>query len=514
MNENEINPAEVDSESTSSNEGLTEVSRNISEDIKSKSQSNPDQGNSDDSLESEESSTRWKEGDEISLVRVRFPGNSRSFPFLQGKRTFAYGQKVVAMSDRGMDVGYINSFPYTVKFKKDMLPIRSISKAADQTDIEAMQGNIDEQKKAEMKAVQIIEKLGLDMQITHVEIIQFGKKMVFYFTAPSRVDFRELVKQLVGELKMRIELRQISVRDRAAALGSIGSCGLATCCSTFLKNYGNVTIKMAKNQNLALIPSKINGVCGQIKCCIKYEDHVYTDKRKTLPREGMFLKAKNGDIGKVTKLHILIEQFDMITEKGQIRRYAKSQFSQGKNLGKDYKFPESFRHVVNETSQVIGLEEMESEMASHFNANLSDDEKAMANIKALKNESHIVKKDDTSSSNSTSDTSIDPSEDNQKREVNSKEASQNEGSSETHSQPRKKKSSKRSGNRPNKSNQQGRSKSQRNDRSSSDSAQGKNQSSDSQNKKARNNRKRRRKKSGTSKEGQKNQNSSSQGDQS
>jgi hypothetical protein len=308
---------------------------------------------------------------------------------------------------------------------------------------------------------------------------------------------------------MRIELRQISVRDRAAALGSIGSCGLATCCSTFLKNYGNVTIKMAKNQNLALIPSKINGVCGQIKCCIKYEDHVYTDKRKTLPREGMFLKAKNGDIGKVTKLHILIEQFDMITEKGQIRRYAKSQFSLGKNLGKDYKFPESFRHVVNETSQVIGLEEMESEMASHFNANLSDDEKAMANIKALKNESHIVKKDDTSSSNSTSDTSIDLSEDNQKREVNSEE-----GSSETHSQPRKKKSSKRSGNRPNKSNQQGRSKSQRNDRSSSDSAQGKNQSSDSQNKKARNNRKRRRKKSGTSKEGQKNQNSSSQGDQS
>ncbi len=345
----------------------------------------------------DERGTRWKEGDDITFVRVRFPGNSRSFAFLQGKRTYAYGQKVVAMSDRGMDVGYINSFPYTVKFKKDMLPIRSISKGAELEDIEAMRGNIDEQKRAERKAVTIIEKLGLDMQITHVEIIQFGKKMVFYFTAPSRVDFRELVKQLVGELKMRIELRQISVRDRAAALGSIGSCGLATCCSTFLKNYGNVTIKMAKNQNLALIPSKINGVCGQIKCCIKYEDNVYTDKRKTLPKEGVFLKAKNGDIGKVTKLHILVEQFDMITEKGQIRRYARNQFSNGKPLGKDYKFPESFKHVVNETSTVIGLSEVEAEMSGQFLGGMSDDEKAMANIKAIKNDDHIIKREDSNS---------------------------------------------------------------------------------------------------------------------
>lgn len=360
---------------------------------------NADQSN--DTLESEGSDTKWKEGDDITFVRVRFPGNSKSFPFLKGKRTFSYGQKVVAMSDRGMDVGYINSFPYTVKFKKDMLPVRSISKVADQSDIEAMQGNIDEQKRAESKASEIIDKLGLDMQITHVEIIQFGKKMVFYFTAPSRVDFRELVKQLVSHLKMRIELRQISVRDRAAALGSIGSCGLATCCSTFLKNYGNVTIKMAKNQNLALIPSKINGVCGQIKCCIKYEDNVYADKRKKLPREGSFLKVVNGDIGKVTKLHILVEQFDMITEKGQIRRYAKTQFTNGKNLGKDYNFPQSFKHVVNETSDVIGLSDVENEMADNFQKGLSDHEKAMANIQALSNDENIVKSDDKTPSENT-----------------------------------------------------------------------------------------------------------------
>lgn len=331
----------------------------------------------------ERDKTRWQEDEEIDLVRVRFPGNSKSFPFLVGKRHFSYGQKVVAMSDRGMDVGYINSFPYTVKFKKTMLPIRSISKVATNEDILAMQGDIDRQREAEMIAVDLIEKLGLDMQITHVEIIQFGKKMVFYFTAPARVDFRDLVKKLVGDLKMRIELRQISVRDRAAALGSIGACGLATCCSTFLKNYGNVSIKMAKNQNLALIPSKINGVCGQIKCCIKYEDDVYTDKRKFLPKEGAFIHAKNGDKGKVTKLHILIEQFDMITEKGQIRRYAKAQFHEGKKLGKEYKFPDSFSHVVNETSNVIGLEEVQKDMAEDFNRGLSEEEIAIKNVENL-----------------------------------------------------------------------------------------------------------------------------------
>ncbi len=369
----------------------------------------------------ESDKTRWQEGDEIDLVRVRFPGNSKSFPFLVGKRHFSYGQKVVAMSDRGMDVGYINSFPYTVKFKKTMLPIRSISKVATNDDILAMQGDIDKQRAAEVIAADLIDNLGLDMQITHVEIIQFGKKMVFYFTAPARVDFRDLVKRLVGELKMRIELRQISVRDRAAALGSIGACGLATCCSTFLKNYGNVSIKMAKNQNLALIPSKINGVCGQIKCCIKYEDDVYSDKRKLLPREGNFIHAANGDKGKVTKLHILVEQFDMITEKGQIRRYAKSQFHEGKVLGREYKFPTSFSHVVNETSNVIGLEEVQAEMAEDFNKGLSEEEVSLRNVEKLSIPTEeAVTTAPTNEDNSSEETSSETSESENKESVEKK----------------------------------------------------------------------------------------------
>ena len=328
---------------------------------------NSDETEEDQKLQEEKENSRFKEGEKLIMIRVRFPGNARSFPFLIGKRKFAYGQKVVAMSDRGMTVGYINSFPYEVIFNKSMLPVRSIAKVASAEDIQAQVEFRDSEKKAEVICIHLIDRYQLDMVLTHVEFTQFGKKAVFYFNAPARVDFRDLVKDLVYDLKMRIELRQISVRDRAAALGSVGACGLQTCCSSFLKNYGNVSIKMAKNQNLALIPTKLNGVCGQIKCCIRYEDDVYTDKRKNLPREGTFIRAINGDKGKVQKLNILIEQFEMLTDTGVRRRYSSNQYKgRESDLGNDYKFPEFFDNIINETQAVIGISLEEQMKADKF----------------------------------------------------------------------------------------------------------------------------------------------------
>jgi cell fate regulator YaaT (PSP1 superfamily) len=328
-----------------------------------------DQNNNDQNTNNnqENDKAKFTDGEIIKLVRVRFPGNAKSFPFLIGKRSFMYGQKVMAMSDRGMTVGYINSLPYEVPFEKNMLPLKSISKVATQEDVEEQRSYYLKEKEAEKLCINLIEKHKLSMNLTHVEFIQFGKKAVFYFNAPARVDFRNLVKDLVADLKMRIELRQISVRDRAAAIGAVGVCGLQTCCSSFLKNYGNVSIKMAKNQNLALIPSKINGICGQIKCCIKYEDDVYSQKRSLLPKEGTFQKTRNGDIGRVQKLHLLVEQFDMMTDKGQIRRYALNQFQKENGRPpKSWEFPKELRHIVNETSTVIGLTDEEQKKAEEF----------------------------------------------------------------------------------------------------------------------------------------------------
>ncbi len=353
---------------------------------------NSEETEEDQKLQEEKENSRFKEGEKLTMIRVRFPGNARSFPFLVGKRKFAYGQKVVAMSDRGMTVGYINSFPYEIIFNKSMLPVRSIAKVASAEDIQAQVEFRDSEKRAEVICIRLIDRHQLDMILTHVEFTQFGKKAVFYFNAPARVDFRDLVKDLVFDLKMRIELRQISVRDRAAALGSVGACGLQTCCSSFLKNYGNVSIKMAKNQNLALIPTKLNGVCGQIKCCIRYEDDVYTDKRRHLPREGSFIKALNGDKGKVQKLNILIEQFEMLTDTGIRRRYSSNQYKgRESDLGNDYRFPEFFDNIINETQSVIGISLEEQMKADKF---LEHNSLATTDKDLDPNDSEFFKKND------------------------------------------------------------------------------------------------------------------------
>ncbi len=350
------------------NENESQTPKEIIEDQSNQIAENIDEQNAeqDEPIESEnaERDSRFKEGQDITFLNVRFAGNARSFPFLLGSKIFHYGQKVVAMSDRGMTVGYINSFPYTKPFEKSMLPLRTISKVATEEDLQKERDLIAEEKRAERICVDLIERHKLDMNLTHVEFMQFGKKAVFFFTAPNRVDFRNLVKDLVAQLKMRIELRQISVRDRAAALGAIGPCGLQTCCSSFHKNYGNVTIKMAKNQNLALMPNKINGVCGQIKCCIKYEHELYAEKRKKLPKENGLIQTVNGDKGKVLKLNILAEEFEMITCEGKIRRYTADQFKEGTRLPDDWKMPEQFENnIVNETKELIGAKLIASNAA-------------------------------------------------------------------------------------------------------------------------------------------------------
>jgi len=302
----------------------------------------------------------YSAGQLLTFVRVRFPGHVKSYPFLIGKKNLHYGEKVVAMSDRGMAVGYINSFPYEIKFEEKMLPIRTISKSATDDDVKEQIENYKKEKEAEILCKRLINKHELSMNLTHVEFTQFGKKCVFYFTAPARVDFRNLVKDLVSELKIRIELRQISVRDRAAAVGGIGSCGRQLCCSSFLEKYGQVNLRMAKSQDLSINFDKLNGVCGQIKCCIKYEEEVYAEKRKKLPKDGSLVTCKNGDQGKVLKTHIIIECFDMMTDKGVRKRY---NFDQLLERNAKFKMPgiNEFEHISDETGTVVGYENFKVE---------------------------------------------------------------------------------------------------------------------------------------------------------
>lgn len=339
-------------------------------------QNHVDQGDEYNSSGSE--SSPYQEGEVLRFVRVRFPGHPHSLPFMIGKKEFGYGQKVLAMSERGLTVGYVNSFPYDMAFKKKMLPIKTIKRAATDEDLNQQLETYKKEKEYEVLCKDLIQKYDLSMNLTHVEFTQFGKKVVFYFTAPQRVDFRDLVKDLVGEIKLRIELRQTSLRDRSAGLGGIGSCGRQLCCSSFLSKYGQVNIKMAKTQDLTLNFNKLNGVCGQLKCCLKYEDEVYQHKSKDLPKINSIVQTQNGDIGKVRKLHTLMEQFELLTIDGVLKRYVKEEFK--KSLT-DYNFPKKFDHVSNETSTVIGLAEVEkskTQMTLEENQKLSDDAKKFA----------------------------------------------------------------------------------------------------------------------------------------
>jgi cell fate regulator YaaT (PSP1 superfamily) len=295
-------------------------------------------------------------GRTLRFIRVRFPGSNRSLQFmLEDGQDFLHGQKVVALSEDGPAVGFINSFSYEQKFHRGLMPLRTIARAASEEDVLAQREIFWQEKRLETIAYKYIERHRLDMQISSVEIGQLGKKATFSFTAPSRIDFRGLVHDMVGELKIRIELRQVTVRDRSAAVGGLGPCGRELCCSSFLSKYGNVGIKLAKNQDLSLNSSKINGVCGQLKCCLVYEDEAYVEKRKRLPRDGGLAKTKDGNQGKVIKLDILAEQFDLINPDGVIRRYTASMWD-GPPEG--LVMPKFFENGVNDQRKtIVGLEE-------------------------------------------------------------------------------------------------------------------------------------------------------------
>ncbi len=248
----------------------------------------------------------------MKLVQVRFPGQGRSETFLLGDRSYSYGDKVLAQSERGITLGYISSFPYTDP-KIDSSTLKTIKRLATVKDEEEAINLHQKQKKTQFLCEKIAQDLKLDITLTHALFTDFNKKIIFYFLAPQKIDFRELLKKLAQELKKSIELRHISQRDRSSALGGIGPCGLELCCSSFLKKYGHVAIKTVKNQQLSLADSKANGVCGVLKCCLNYENDFYTEQHQKAPPLGSLIATQSGFKGRVEKINLLEGTFELLT---------------------------------------------------------------------------------------------------------------------------------------------------------------------------------------------------------
>ena len=238
------------------------------------------------------------------VVQVKLREAGKITYFLTGGMKFKVGDYVIVEADRGLDYGQVLSDMEAVLDNDAEEPLRKIVRKANPWDVVQVDKNKKKIKEAMDSCSKKIKERKLAMKLIDAEFSFDRSKIVFYFTAEGRVDFRDLVKDLASAFKTRIELKQIGVRDEAKMLGGLGPCGRALCCATHLKDFEPVTIKMAKEQNLPLNPTKISGLCGRLMCCLGYEYSTYRDLMKGMPHEGEIIKTPKGN-GKVLSVNAL-----------------------------------------------------------------------------------------------------------------------------------------------------------------------------------------------------------------
>lgn len=238
------------------------------------------------------------------IIGVRFNPAGKIYYFSPQGHTLRIGDKVIVETSRGMELGTVSIQNRNVSDESIQEPLKPIVRLAEDKDFEQVKRNKEKEREAFGIANAEIERHGLDMKLIRVEYTFDGSKILFYFTADGRVDFRELVKSLAGIFHTRIELRQIGVRDEAKHLGALGICGRFLCCSSYLNDFQPVSIKMAKEQGLSLNPTKISGVCGRLMCCLQYEQEAYEAALKEVPRVGTVVSTNEGT-GVVTETNVL-----------------------------------------------------------------------------------------------------------------------------------------------------------------------------------------------------------------
>lgn len=230
----------------------------------------------------------------VKVVGVRFKDTGKMYYFDPKDLDIKKGQVLVVETSRGVECGTASTGVKTVSDDEVVTPLKPIQRVATDEDLKQLEENRKKEKEAYSICLRKIEEHKLEMDLTEVEYTFDGTKIIFYFTAEGRVDFRELVKDLAGQFHTRIELRQIGVRDEAKMLGGLGICGRPFCCSTFLNDFHSVSIKMAKEQGLSLSPGKISGTCGRLMCCLKYEQNSYEYLNKITPRKGTVVDCREG----------------------------------------------------------------------------------------------------------------------------------------------------------------------------------------------------------------------------
>ena len=238
------------------------------------------------------------------IIGVRFKNTGKTYYFSPAGERIPMGEKVIVETARGVECGSVVIPNREVDDAQIIAPLKPIIRRSNQKDLAQLEENTRKEKEAFQVCQEKIAKHKLQMNLVDVEYTFDNNKVLFYFTADGRIDFRELVKDLAGVFRTRIELRQIGVRDEAKMLGGLGICGRPFCCASFLGDFQPVSIKMAKEQGLSLNPTKISGACGRLMCCLKYEQDAYESLMKITPRVGTPVQTPDGR-GVVTEVNLL-----------------------------------------------------------------------------------------------------------------------------------------------------------------------------------------------------------------
>ncbi|MBE5980117.1 MAG: stage 0 sporulation protein [Paenibacillaceae bacterium] len=260
----------------------------------------------------------------INVIGVRFRNAGKIYYFDPVNLEVKAGDHVIVETARGIEYGYVVLGAREVEDEKVVQPLKSVIRMATKADDEVEKKNHEKEKEAFKICKEKIKKHGLLMKLIDAEYTFDNNKVLFYFTADGRIDFRELVKDLASVFKTRIELRQVGVRDETKIVGGVGICGRTLCCHSYLSEFIPVSIKMAKEQNLSLNPTKISGVCGRLMCCLKNEEETYEELNSKLPGVGDFVTTDDGlkgEVHSVSVLRQLVKVLVTIKDEKEIREY-------------------------------------------------------------------------------------------------------------------------------------------------------------------------------------------------
>lgn len=266
----------------------------------------------------------------MDVVGLRFKPTGKVLQYVANALALQRGEKCVAESENGLEIATVVIPPYALDVVPQQHSLKPVLRKATRDDLEQAEGYKERAQEAFTVCQQRIREMDLPMKLIGVDYTLDGRKAIFYFTADGRVDFRSLVRQLASDLQTRIEMKQIGVRDEAKKLGGYGTCGRPLCCSTFLTEFAPISVHMAREQGLALNPSRISGVCGRLKCCLAYEVPVYRAIKDELPRPGDLYMTEVGP-GRVTNITVVGEAFEVELEESGERIFVRLPSAEERN---------------------------------------------------------------------------------------------------------------------------------------------------------------------------------------